>query len=65
MNDSKIVEIECFNEKKNQQWVTVGRLQEGVHHVALISGWTEGIDLCTYTIIPKVFIRRVRQLKLK
>ena len=65
MSGFEIVEIECYNEKKNQKWRMVGRLQEGANHIALISGWTEGAGLYTYTVIPKAFIKRVKQLEVE
>ena len=65
MSGFEIVEIECYDEKKNQRWRIVGRLREGANHVALISGWTESADLYTYTVIPKAFVRRVKQLKVE
>ena len=65
MNDFNFVEIECFNEEKNQKWRMVGGLQEGVDHLVLISVRVKGIDMNTYVVIPKKFVKNIRQLEIK
>lgn len=65
MNDEKLVEVEYHHPERNGIAHTVGELQEGSNHILLISGTIEGLDLYTYTIIPKEFIKRVVKLKFK
>ena len=65
MNDEKLVLVEYHDPELNRIACTIGWLREASHHLLLISTKMEDIDLYTYTIIPRNFIRRVRQLKVK
>jgi hypothetical protein len=64
MNMESIVEVE-YEDSEHQTWLTVGELREGKHHCLLISETIEGLDLCTYTIIPKNFVRKITPVKFK
>jgi len=64
MNRESIVEAE-YDGPEHRTWHTVGELQEGSHHLLLISETIEGLDLYTYTIIPRNFIRRIVKLEFK
>jgi len=61
----KLVEVEYHHPERNGIVYTVGDLQEGNHHLLLISETIEGLDLYTYTIIPRDFIRRIVKLEVK
>jgi len=65
MDDEKLVEVEYHDPERNGIVYTVGELREGNHHLLLISETIEGLDLYTYTIIPREFIRSVVRLELK
>lgn len=77
MNDEKLVEVEYhapelnrmieveYDSPEHQTWHAVGELREGSHHLLLISETIEGLDLYTYTIIPRDFIRRIVKLEVK
>jgi len=65
MNNEKIVEVEYHDPERNGIVYTVGRLQEGCHHLLLVSEEIERIDLYSFTIIPKKFVERIIQLELK
>jgi len=65
MDDEKLVEVEYHDPERNGIVYTVGELREGSHHLLLISGTIERLDLYTYTIIPRDFVRRIVPLKVK
>lgn len=65
MDDEKLVEVEYHDPERNGIVYTVGELREGSHHLLLISETIEGLDLYTYTIIPRDFIRRIAKLEVK
>ena len=63
MNQENLVVTEYYNKENNMTCFTPGELQEGSNHIILISECIEGIDLYTYTIIPKAYIKKINQLK--
>lgn len=65
MNDEKIVLAEYHNPERNAIECRPGWLREASHHLLLIQEKIEGVDLYTYTIIPRDFIRRIRRLEVK
>lgn len=65
MDDEKLVEVEYHDPELNGIVYTVGELREGSHHLLLISGTIERLDLYTYTLILKDFVRNIVPLKVK
>ena len=65
MNDEKLVLVVYHDPEQNQKCCTIGELREGSHHLLLVSTKMEDIDLCSYTVIPRDFIRRIFQLEVK
>jgi hypothetical protein len=65
MNDDKTVIVEHNDPERNGILHTIGELQEGSHHLLLISETMEKLDLYTYTIIPKNFVRKITPIKFK
>ena len=65
MNNEKIVRVEYLDPEKNQVWCTVGQLREGSQHLLLLSEEIGDINLYSYTIIPRDFVRRIIQLRFK
>ena len=65
MNLEHLVEVEYQDPEIDKLVITCGELREGSRHLLLISGSIEGIDQYTYTIIPKVLIKKISKLKIK
>jgi len=65
MNNEKLVEVEYHNPERNTMECGVGWLRETSHHLLLIHERIEGADLYSYAIIPRDFVRRIIQLKIK
>jgi len=64
MNNEKEVKVEYHDPERNGITRSVGWLREGSHHLLLLSEEIEGVDLYSYTIIPREFVERIIQLKL-
>ena len=65
MNEEDLVFVEYKDPEGSREVCGVGWSQETSHHLLLISEAAEGLDLYTYTIIPKEFIKSIRKLKAK
>ena len=65
MIDEKLVEVQYHDPERDGIVRTIGCPREASHHLLLISETIEGIDLYTFAIIPREFIRRISQLKVK
>ena len=63
MNDEKVAEVEYHNLERNTIERSLGWLRESSHHLLLIQEKIEGMDLYSYTIIPRELVRRIIQLK--
>ena len=63
VNDDRLVEVEYRDPKRNETARTVGWLREGSYRLLLLSEKIEGIDLYSYTIIPRDFVERITQLR--
>lgn len=63
MNEETLVQVEYRHPQRQGMIRQAGWLRKGGHHLLLVSEKIEGVDLYSYTIIPKEFVERIIGLK--
>jgi mannitol/fructose-specific phosphotransferase system IIA component (Ntr-type) len=65
MDNKKIVEVQYHDPERDDIVFAIGVPQEGSHHLLLISEIAEGLDLYSYSIIPRDSIKKIVKLEPK